>query len=146
MKSQEEIQALKDSWLKNPIWNIEKSEGFEEYEDELLAFRKETEERWDEKREERRKQRARDFGAQTGIWDDGFSEFLDTFKEISRSLDLDRMVGDCGSAVEMSNYIISKSQVKATLLLAAQLKRIADVLESMDGRDSFAESVRIWGS
>jgi len=38
-KSQEEIEALKNDWLKDSIWDIEETHGFEAHYDELLEFR-----------------------------------------------------------------------------------------------------------
>lgn len=38
-KTREEIEALKANWLKDDCWDIETTEGFELYRDELLAFR-----------------------------------------------------------------------------------------------------------
>lgn len=38
-KSRDEIEKLKQTWLLDGIWDIEKTEGFEAHHDELLAFR-----------------------------------------------------------------------------------------------------------
>jgi len=43
MKSREDVEQLKKSWKCDPLWDIECTEGFEEYYDELLAFRNEIE-------------------------------------------------------------------------------------------------------
>lgn len=40
MKTLEEIQELKIAWRNDPVWDIEDTEGFEDYYDELLAYRK----------------------------------------------------------------------------------------------------------
>lgn len=48
MKSQENIQALKDNWSRDPCWSIEDTEGFEEHRTELIAFREEKEAQWKE--------------------------------------------------------------------------------------------------
>lgn len=40
---QDDIKQLKGEWLHDPCWNIEDTEGFEAYRDELLAFRLATE-------------------------------------------------------------------------------------------------------
>jgi hypothetical protein len=40
MKTREEVEKLKEQWKADGCWNIENTEGFEEYHDELLAFRK----------------------------------------------------------------------------------------------------------
>lgn len=46
MKTREDIEKLKQSWAKDPSWDIETTEGFEEYKDELLEFRKLKEQEW----------------------------------------------------------------------------------------------------
>ncbi len=38
MKTKEEIEDLKMSWMSDPTWDIENTVGFEEYYDELLEF------------------------------------------------------------------------------------------------------------
>jgi hypothetical protein len=43
MKSQQEIQELKDQWLMDRDWSLEEAEGFEEHKEDLLAFRLEQE-------------------------------------------------------------------------------------------------------
>ncbi|NLD46678.1 MAG: hypothetical protein GX660_05695, partial [Clostridiaceae bacterium] len=50
-KTRDEIDALKKNWLADPCWDIEVTEGFEDYYDELLVFRKEQELIWANKRE-----------------------------------------------------------------------------------------------
>jgi MFS superfamily sulfate permease-like transporter len=40
VKTLEEIQELKIAWRNDPVWDIEDTEGFEDYYDELLAYRK----------------------------------------------------------------------------------------------------------
>lgn len=37
------LQLLKDEWIKDPIWDIEDTEGFEEFHDALLAWRQRNE-------------------------------------------------------------------------------------------------------
>ena len=44
MKSKEEINDLKSSWLSYPIWDIENTEGFEDHKKELLEYRHTVEE------------------------------------------------------------------------------------------------------
>lgn len=52
-KTKEELDYLKLSWERDPNWDIEETEGFEEYRDELLAFRQQKEREWKEKRAKR---------------------------------------------------------------------------------------------
>lgn len=40
---------------------------------------------------------------------------------------------------------LAEAQAYAAIAPAEELKRIADLLEALDSRDEFAESVRIWG-
>jgi hypothetical protein len=44
-KTRKEIDKLKAAWLRDPVWNIENSDGFEEHAEELLEFRHRSEER-----------------------------------------------------------------------------------------------------
>lgn len=39
----EDVDRLKAEWLADPCWDIEDTEGFEAFRDELLAFRLQTE-------------------------------------------------------------------------------------------------------
>lgn len=52
MKTREEVEKLKQDWLADGCWDIEKTEGFEDYTDELLKFRRKMERIW--KREKAR--------------------------------------------------------------------------------------------
>ena len=45
-KEANEIEALKRSWERDPTWDIEDTEGFEAYRDELLAFSQERKSYW----------------------------------------------------------------------------------------------------
>lgn len=49
MKTREEVEALKAEWANDPCWDLEKTEGFEEYHDELFAFTIEQERLWEAK-------------------------------------------------------------------------------------------------
>lgn len=46
LPEQARINDLKRNWIQDPIWDIEETEGFEEYRDELKAFRLEHEAEW----------------------------------------------------------------------------------------------------
>jgi len=48
-KSREEIEMLKKSWAYDPIWDIEDTEGFEAYRDELIEFRDQKRKEWSER-------------------------------------------------------------------------------------------------
>ena len=58
MKTELEIDALKRNWERDPCWDIETTEGFEEHKEELLVYRKEKEAEWEEQREAHRKELA----------------------------------------------------------------------------------------
>ena len=53
MKTREEVEKLKKNWRYDPIWDIEETEGFEEYKDELLAYGLECKREWEERRQKR---------------------------------------------------------------------------------------------
>ena len=48
MKRRSEVEELKRQWLEDPCWDIEETEGFEEYKEELLRFRLYQEKAWNE--------------------------------------------------------------------------------------------------
>lgn len=56
MKTREDVEDLKHKWKQDPCWDIEETEGFEEYRDELKAFRLNTEAKWKSDQEENIKQ------------------------------------------------------------------------------------------
>ncbi len=49
-KTRQEIDELKRQWLRDPIWDIETTETFEDHKEELKVFRLKQEEIWDEYR------------------------------------------------------------------------------------------------
>lgn len=63
MKSREEVQRLKGQWIDDPCWDIEATEGYEDYYDELLAFRQTQERKWSKLEE----LRLRDLACRYGI-------------------------------------------------------------------------------
>lgn len=50
IRTREEVELLKKSWLLDPCWDIEETESFKEYKDDLLEFRQEMERKWDKKK------------------------------------------------------------------------------------------------
>lgn len=46
MKTRTEVEELKLHWRSDPCWDIEDSEGFEAYHDELKAYSEEWQKRW----------------------------------------------------------------------------------------------------
>lgn len=147
MKTKDEVQALKDSWLKDPCWDIEDTEGFEDHYEELLAYRKEANEERARQYEEGIARRARKILVETGIENATIAQSIMTYEEIERDVAReDYNIGNASTVGEVAALTIARAQVRATLLLAAQMQRIADALESAESRDSLAESVRIWGT
>ena len=53
MATREEIDRLKKDWEKDPCWDIDTTEGFEEHADELKAFQEEKYAAWDRSYERR---------------------------------------------------------------------------------------------
>lgn len=154
MKTQEQIEALKANWLKDPIWDIEETEGFEDHREELLAFRQSQERAWTEKETQRMLDRRNKVAAWTGIEDLDLAQYISTFDEIEGELKaLNSQIGDGGSALGWCSFVIAREQVRASLLLAAQVKRVADALEERleigeleEHRSELLESTRIYGS
>jgi len=58
MKTRAEVDELKRQWKRDPIWDIEETEGFEEYREELIEFHK----KWNEECDERWKKEQRKSG------------------------------------------------------------------------------------
>jgi hypothetical protein len=135
----EEIEQLKANWLGGPCWDIEDTEGFEAHREELLAFRKEQEAKWEAQREERDNKRIEKVMLETGICkaDRELLLSLHTFDEIE---------WDASIRAEDAQTHLMLCQVRATLLQAAQLKRIADALEAMQDGDTMIRSAKIFGS
>ena len=129
----DELDALKASWLTDPCWDIEDTEGFEDDKEELLAFRKEREDLVDKRMHEELDQRAKKMMAETGITDPVTAQYLFTFAEIEK--DVKRNAVGEASPFEMSMLELAQAQARATLLLAAQVKRVADVLDWRAGQD-----------
>jgi len=46
MKTREDVEFLKSNWISDPCWDIENTEEFEEYSNELLKFRMMMENKW----------------------------------------------------------------------------------------------------
>jgi hypothetical protein len=46
MVTRQDVERLKTSWAKDPHWDIEDTEGYEEYRDELAAFAAEKRAEW----------------------------------------------------------------------------------------------------
>lgn len=122
-KTNEEIQALKENWMKDPCFELEDTPGFEDHKVELLTWRNMYESETALRMKEREAARRNFVREQTGISDIDIANSIRTFAEIER---------DVVYATRDENYWsmeLAAAQVRATLLQAAQLKRIADALE-----------------
>ncbi len=53
MKTVAEVEALKQNWLRDPCWDIEDTDGFEDYREDLINFRQSIERRWAEQKHNR---------------------------------------------------------------------------------------------
>ena len=47
-RTEAEIEDLKRQWERDPIWDIEETEGFEAHREELLAWREAKEAEWED--------------------------------------------------------------------------------------------------
>jgi len=141
-KTREEIEKLKANWKSDPCFQIAFVPGFEEHLEELLAFEDEMETKWASARELDR-QETRE---QTGVVQETVLSALYTFMQIEQQVqNQDRYITELPTADHVKVELM-QAQIRATLLQAAQLKRIADVLEKMDDGDTLARSVSIRGS
>ncbi|EIY4766849.1 hypothetical protein MM188_003231 [Vibrio cholerae] len=52
-KTREQVEALKLDWANDPCWDIEDTEGFEAYYDELKEYHKKCEDEWEKAYEKR---------------------------------------------------------------------------------------------
>jgi len=73
MKTREEVEDLKVQWLRDPIWDIENTEGFEDFKDELFEFQKAKSDEWAERAAKKRKRQFLNDSAFSyqPIYDDG---------------------------------------------------------------------------
>lgn len=133
MATRDEIEKLKESWLKDPCWDIEDTEGFEEHREELLAYHDQMRVQWKSSAEKRRAERIKKVEEATGVGGD-VAKFLSTFSEIEAE------VYSASSATDADLY--GAPTVRALLLVAAQLKRIADFCERNDGADGILCQIR----
>ena len=143
IRTPEEIEALKKNWLQDPCWDIEDTEGFEAHREELLTWRKEYQAKREQIREAKDQRRIEKVMLATGIGkaDRELLLALWTFEEIEYSArNIERIT-------ENPDVLISATMVRATLLQAAQLKRIADALETLADQDdnSLLSAYKIWG-
>ncbi len=103
---------------------------------ELVRFRMELEEQQKKKDAERLTRRVRKMADETGIDHPILADSLYTFEEIEIDLERRTAEGEYATNTESAQLAIMRSQVRASLLLAAQVKRIADLLEEKNEEDA----------
>ena len=129
-RTNEDIEALKKSWMADPCWDIETTEGFEFHKDALYTFRERQENEWSAEQAEREESHFSLIREQTGVTDFDVAVALSTWAQIENSLE---RLAKLETSFEVDATI---NLTRATLLQAAQLKRIADALEDIAGGDA----------
>jgi hypothetical protein len=137
-KTNEEIEALKENWKRDPVWDIEDTKGFEEHREELIAYRKELEIEYQRNEEERIARRARIVEIDTGVALSGAAQAIETFAEIEN--EVERAINKTESSTD---YLLA-AQVRAILLLAAQVQRMAQALEAGNDNDQVDFMTRLY--
>ena len=133
--------------MKDPCWDIEDTEGFEDHVEELLNFRRKSEAEWELEKLERENTRASFVREQTGVTDADIVSAINTWNEIERMVSSqDCYIGEFTSVSEQVKVELMQAQIRVTLLQAAQLKRIADALENIDDGNRLVTTAGIWGS
>jgi hypothetical protein len=108
MKTEEEISELKSQWYRDPIWDIENTEGFEEHKSELLSFRRQCELGW-EKAAKYRRERSTKYQLDLAI------------NAVNDADNLDQIM--------YSNMNYLGAIAHSLLALVAELKRMNDIAE-----------------
>jgi len=67
---------------------------------------------------------------------------INSDSHISYAEDHDRLE----TAIPLEMWVMKIAEIKTNLLIAEQLRRIADVLVDFEGRESLSVSAHIWGS
>lgn len=146
-RTPEEIEKLKKSWAYDPCWDIEDSEGFEAHYEELKAWRLDTEKKHELAEQARRELRREKVMNATGIGkaDSDILDALSTWGEIERGVSAqDVYMGDFTTRESIVMAELAGAQIRATLLLAAQVKRIADALEELEDGATLIRSAKSW--
>ena len=140
-----QIQQLKENWKHDPCWEIEDTPGFEEHRAELLAWRQQYEadiERQHTLRIERRREMVCE---QTGIINPDTLDAVFTWQDIEGLIGAqEQYIGSFETREAIVTAELQIATIRATLLQAAQLKRIADSLEAMGQNSTFEFSTELW--
>jgi hypothetical protein len=75
MKTAAQVNALKEDWKLDPCWDIETTEGYEDYKDELWRFRIQYEKEQTEKENKRLQEKADAWGCSVKLV--SYIEFLE---------------------------------------------------------------------
>lgn len=133
MATKEEVEKLKASWSKDPIWDIEETEGFEEHREELKFFHQEMKAKWESDRLE---------------WERIAKKkpFAFRVEELHDDIDgcnerMGRREDRCHDGAVLDALVLQKVQALAIVLLAEQAERIASALERLGDQGGLAESV-----
>ena len=62
MKTREQVERLKRDWADDACWDIEDTEGFEDYKTELLEYRSAREADWQERLRKQKEEKAMRLG------------------------------------------------------------------------------------
>jgi predicted ATPase len=86
MATQQELQRLKDHWSRDPCYNLEDAEGFEQHRAELLAYSEQWKAQWKREWEERLVRKAEQGWGHEGIAriQQGIAAFRATGAELYR--------------------------------------------------------------
>lgn len=146
-KSREEIELLKENWKKDPCWDIYDTEGFEDHFEELSSFQKDFQIQKRVEMDKKECARLKIVSEQTGVIDPEIVSCLYTWSQIEEEVEHQtRYISKIDNLKDQVTVELMQASIRAALLQAAQLKRIADVLENIDDSNSLQNSARIWGS
>jgi len=130
MTTDKELNQLKESWKRDPIWDIEDTCGFEEHHDELLEWRRQYEAEQNKRYEEGIARRARTVQVETGISNASIAQDICTYGIIEGHVAAqDRMIDELDDKSALVQARLKQNEIRALLLLAAQVQRVADALE-----------------
>ncbi len=126
LKTSKEIEDLKIDWAKDPIWDIEETDTFEAYAEYLRAWCEDRNTKLESEMSERNAAHTALVREQTGVLDADIVSALHTWNEIENEVER----ADKNACTWESK--LAAAQVRATLLQAAQLKRVADALDALN--------------
>lgn len=140
-----QIQQLKENWKQDPCWDIEDTPGFEEHHAELLAWRQQYQAERDRERTLRIERRREIVCEQTGIINAETLDALFTWQQIEGMIGAqEQYIGSFETREAIVAAELQIASIRATLLQAAQLKRIADVIETMGQSQILEFSTELW--